>query len=534
MQKLNNKVFQSKSSTFTKIALLIGFQTSLFLQKSYGSTSLIASGHAAIVGQASFKNPQNSPNYSALRVPISLLIEARPTDAFSLHLQIDYAYNNFPGPSVYLGQTSDRSTENANGRKSLLPFANSINDSQPYSQNIDNIFITQAYISYQTAIGLFRAGRLPRDWALGVWQNAQWTPYGTLPSTTDSLVLTSDFNTFDISLYYDKYGEGVGGLSADNGGNAFVVEARLKSDLVDFPSSGVHQEIGVQYTKFNHHVSNTNLNILDVYGKFYLSRLFLGGELLYPSGNTQSPNYQFLGGLPACQAGTSNDAQTCLNQKVSALAALMKMKLQLNQKEFVSLAATEKSQTLLGTAERLPSHLAGIWIGYTSGGGNQFASPGVLQQDNNISAISMNPNIQPSFLMFNNTLPAIRGMPGGSMTNSSFIRLDYSFEHPSFGSIAFILAWATLNNINPYFSDQYDPCKTQTTPDPNNSQNLLCVGGSRNLGAEANISYRYTTLDRASFGLDTGYWFVGKAWQSFNQSKPENNYGVRAFAAMDF
>ena len=95
--------------------------------------------------------------FSAIRVPIGLVLEARPTDNFNLYLGLEYAYNNYPGPSTYLGQNTTTARSNTSGTASALPFTIFTNGS-PYSQQVDNVYLTQAYFTYQTAIGLFKAG----------------------------------------------------------------------------------------------------------------------------------------------------------------------------------------------------------------------------------------------------------------------------------------------------------------------------------------------------------------------------------------
>ncbi len=538
MRVLNNKKFRiNKLKSFVAGFFVLAPPIILNNLQAAASTSLMVSGHAGVVGQSTYGTPPLSTNYSTIRVPIGLIFEARPTDNFSLYLAIDYAYNNYPGTSTYLGQTSSTSTSNSNGIGSPLPFSNTANGS-PYSQKVDSLYLTQAYFSYQTAIGLIRAGRMPRNWGLGIWKNTEWTPYSTLPTTSDSVAYTADFNAFDVSVYYDKYAEGVGGTSADADGAAFTLEARLKSDPSDVSSSGVSQELGILFSKFSHSRSSTSLNILDVYAKIYLPSFYIGAEVLYPTGSTQSPNYQSLGGAQACSSlpdGTPPGSLTCVSQKISALAALLKLKYQVDADDRASLASTEKAQKVLGTEERKSSNVIGLWAGYASGGNNQFNAPGTTSSSNDITAISMNSNIQPGFLMFNNTLPAVKGMPGGAITNTTFVRLDYTYENPSFGSVGPTFIWGMLNNLNSNYNSQNTLCSnTSSSVDANNPSNALCVGGDKNLGFEADVSYRYTTLDRVTFGLDAGYWYVGNAWEVYNHSLIRSSYGLRASISTQF
>lgn len=532
---INKCKYQSKKSV-TKLLMLSAFPCAFPSMTSSAATSLMVSGHAGFVGEWSKNNPPNALSFSALRVPIGLTLEARPTDNFSLFLGFEYAYNNYPGPSVFLGQTTatssnnsnSNSNSNANGLNYPLPFANTVGASSPYSQRIDSIFISQAYFSYQTSLGLIRAGRMPRHWGLGIWKNAEWTPFSGLPSTSDAVAFTADFNSFDINLYYEKYAESVGGTSIDAEANAYTVEAKLKSDPSDVTSSGISQELGLLYTKFSHSKSNTDLNILDAYAKFYISNFYLGAELLYPTGTTQSPNYRSLGGAGDCNT-SSPTGLTCNSQKISAFASLLKIKYQFDSDKFTSIAATEKSQNVLGTEERMISNVAGLMAGYVSGGSNQFES-NIVSNSNDINAISLNSNIQPAILMFNSTTPAINGMPGGMLTNTTFVRIDYTYENPNYGSFSPAFIWGKINNLNNNYAAS---CNT-SSPSMDSPINVMCVGNNKNLGFELDFSYRYTTLDRVTFGMDAAYWYVGKAWEVYNQALNTSSFALRASVATQF
>lgn len=497
----------------------------------------MASGHVGIVGQYSFASPPVASSYHAFRVPIGFVLTASPTDNLNAYIGLDYGYNNYPEPPVLLGETTATTTNNAGGTAIPMPFANATSSNTPFSQKVDNIALTQAYLSYQTPIGLLRGGRMPRNWGLGIWYNDDWTPYGGTGSTSDAIAITTDFNLFDVSLYLEKYGESIGGTSNDGEATGYTVEARLKNDPADPPSSGISRELGVIFTRFTHTQSNTNLNILDGYEKFYFGKFFLGSEVLYVTGNTQNPNYQALGGSPLCNInvpGATQGSQTCVSQSVSSIAALLKFKYQLLDSDNSSVAATEKSQELLGTSLRQTTTTMGVWLGYASGGSNQFTPTNALPSSNSITAISMNPNIEPSFLMFNNTLPPVNGMPMGAVTNASFIRADYAYENPDFGSMGPILVWGLLNQTNNNFNSQNPICNGNAALSNSNPTNIICVGGSRNLGVEVDLNYHYTTLDRVTFGVDGGWWFVGNAWQVFNQGSPQNTYGFRASVATVF
>jgi hypothetical protein len=62
----------------------------------------------------------------------------------------------------------------------------------------------------------------------------------------------------------------------------------------------------------------------------------------------------------------------------------------------------------------------------------------------------------------------------------------------------------------------------------------MCVGNNKNLGFELDFSYRYTTLDRVTFGMDAAYWYVGKAWEVYNQALNTSSFALRASVSTQF
>jgi len=503
---------------------------------SSANASLTVGGHAGAVAQYLNGLPPLSEAYTAAQVPVGLILQANPADSFSLFLELDYAYSQYPIPAILLGQTSSTTQDNNDGNAIPMPFSNTVNPAGtqlPFGQKVDIIQLVQAYFAYDTPFGLFRAGRMPRNWGLGLWYDSNWTAQGSGISTSDALAFTTDFGLYDVSVYFERYGQSVGGLFNTGSATAYTIEGRLKTNPIDLPSSGVSRNIGVIYSYFMHTQSETYLNLLDVYGKFYFPRVFVGGEILFPSGKTKNPNYQTLGGAPSCTGPISNN-QSCSSQTVASLGALLKLKMRFDQPtESSTLYAVEHSRRLLGTRERQDSQTGELWAGYASGGENQFNSPTQTNvASNKINAIRLNPNILPSLLMFTNTLPLINGMPTASITNTTFVRLGYNYESNRFGSFSPILVWGMINSMNPHYNTA--ACTTSSTLSYSSSINNFCVGGSRNLGTEFNFTYAYTTQHLITAQIDLGYWLVGSAWKKQGQDLPYNTFGVRGIVSTEF
>ena len=82
MSILYNKKFQINKSFATGIFAIIAPVMVSNLEAN-ASTSLMVSGHAGVVGQATYGSPPVGSDFSAIRVPIGLILEAKPTDNFS-------------------------------------------------------------------------------------------------------------------------------------------------------------------------------------------------------------------------------------------------------------------------------------------------------------------------------------------------------------------------------------------------------------------------------------------------------------------
>src|SRR5690606_681133 len=120
------------------------------------------------------------------------------------------------------------------------------------------ITVVQAYFAYDIPFGLLRAGRMPRDWGLGLWYNSHWTAQGSGISTSDAIAFTTDFGLYDVSFYFEKYGQSLYGLFNAGSATGYTVEGRLKTSPTDLSSSGVSRNVGIIFTKFIHQQSATN------------------------------------------------------------------------------------------------------------------------------------------------------------------------------------------------------------------------------------------------------------------------------------
>jgi hypothetical protein len=489
-------------------------------------------GQGGVIAEYHTNMVPNSTTYQGFRVPLGLTFEGRASNNLSLFLDIRYAYNQSPRTATSLGNTR-LSEETSDGDR--LPDGTRRRSSdgsevaQPFTlsggrgERSETPQIGFAYMQYASEVGLFRAGRIPRHWGLGVWRNAEWTPEGGTISTTDAVSATFDLtSTFSGSLYLEKNSEG-SPTSLEDDADAFTVEALLADDPADVNASGLTRQIGVAFSNYEHKQTSTRFRILDLFAKVAAGGFAGETEIVYPSGNTKSLSYAELGGRSTkCppQKNADDDEITCDSQRYEGLAALLRLRLQVagtgaGPDKSLSIAATENARSRLPTSLLGDSHTLGLQVGYSRGDSDAFAGAG--SADSTIRSTPFHPNLRPAFLMYNPTQSPVAGMPGNAVVNTVFVRGDYTYEGPGFGSITPAIIWGRLDQLN-----------------TKGGAAAGAVGRNKNLGLEVDIAYAYKTSDNVKFGIDSGIWFPGGGWRENGSKKPSPVYGIRTSASTSF
>jgi len=490
-------------------------------------------GQGGVVGEFQSNMPPKSSSYQGFRVPLGLTLEGRASNNLSLFLDLRFNYNQSPRTANSLGnsravddQANDPANRAPDGTRKKDFDGNEVR--QPFTLNggrgekNDVPFVNFAYLQYASEVGLFRAGRIPRHWGLGLWRNAEWLVEGGTISTTDAISATFDLtSTFSGSLYYEKNSEGSPGSLRDDA-DAFSVEALLADDPADVNASGLTRQIGVAFSSYNHSETDTSLRTLDLFTRLYTGAFAGEFEVLYPSGKTKSLDYAQLGGRDTrCVAkNEDNSAITCESQRYEGLAALFKLRYQVagtasGPDKTVSIAATENSRSRLATSLLGDSHTLGFSLGYSRGDSDAFGAS--KTRDTTIRTTPMHPNIRPAYLMYNPTAVPVPGMPGNAVMNTIFVRGDYTFEAPGFGAVTPAVIWGRLDQTN-----------------TKGAGLAGAVGRDKSLGVEVDVGYSYRTADNLRFGIDTGVWFPGASWREKGGKNPAVVYGARTSASTNF
>lgn len=487
-------------------------------------------GQAALIGDAINSMPFSGRVYEAFKFPIGLGIEAKASNNLSVFLDLRAGYNDYPNSNNLLGN-SNYTDDSTLVRQTTFPL---LSDGG-FGQRSELIQVRHAYLQYATELGLLKVGRMPRHWGLGMWRNAEFVPEGGATSSSDSLSFKVDFSqTLTASLYYDKYSEGSPTSKKDDV-DGITVEAKVADDPTDANSLGFSREIGIAFSRYRLAGSDetTELKIFDVYGRLFFNKFLVEGEFFLPTGTTSNHRYAELGGQELCpghQDAASKGSRfglTCNGQSVESVMFLMKLKQQFGGGAVVgetsstaSIAATEVARSRLPTSQRPETHIIGLWTGFAKGDKDAFAQIKESEKDNKVSLASMHPNIRPSLLMFNNSVPSQPGMPGARVQNTIFARGEYTYESPSFGSITPSLIWGMLQttNSNTLENASFDSSR---------------LGKESSLGFELDVDYNYQTVDFVKWQVGAGVWFPGNAWET-TESKPSMVFGARAGLSTSF
>ncbi|MEY2987397.1 MAG: hypothetical protein RJB13_918 [Pseudomonadota bacterium] len=168
------------------------FMASTFYSTGATAASALVNGQAALVGEYISSMPPQSSLIEGLRFPFGLTVEGRASTNLALFLDLRFNPNQALRPATALGNS--RETE-ALAQLTGSEFAHPFGNVNGYTGRRESLFVDQAYVVYEASeAGSFRAGRMPRNWGLGLWLSDDWKPEGGAVSTSDAISYMVDFS----------------------------------------------------------------------------------------------------------------------------------------------------------------------------------------------------------------------------------------------------------------------------------------------------------------------------------------------------
>jgi hypothetical protein len=485
------------------------------------AVSLQVHGQAGIIGDYMTGLPPSGAVYQGIRVPLGFTLEARPTNNLAAFLDLRLASNQFPTPARSLGNSQGIASS------PTLPFSR--NDWSHWN-NTDQVYANFAFVEYASSdFGLFRVGRIPRHWGLGIWRNdagvapsphyREWIAEAGSVSTTDGVSVNLDFRNINVGAHWEKNAEG-DALTRSDDAESWTVDMMVGDSLTEAGQSTFGREIGIAFSRFTASRSSTRMNILDIYSRLRYGALGFEGEFLYPNGSTESAQYEGMGGAGTCATDAAKAAKDlmCTSARVDWVSALFKARYQFSTGGVESTMSTSEAVARRGvpSASRRESHSAGLWLGFASGDKDALVSG-----NDNVNMGVMHPNVKPSLLMFNGLGNESAGMPGAMVGNAIFLRGEYTFESPTSGTIIPSVVWGRLRETR-----SADVGKTLA--DTNG------VGRYADLGTEFQVSYSYVTEDFLKLGGEFSVLMPGSAWATKGSTAPDYAVGGRLLVSTVF
>lgn len=447
------------------------------------------------------------------RAPLGLTLEARPVNNLAVLLDLRLGFNAFPTQARSLGNLQSGQTELA---QTYEPFALV----GGRGERTDPLLGSLAYLEYSSEFGLFRVGRMPTHWGLGLWRHdggrgpnpeGRWLVEGGSASAFDGVEVTIDFrDNLLFKASWEKMYEGSNTSRADDA-DAWTVGLLVSNEQIQVVSSGFQKEVGIAYSRYS--APDTALNVVDLFTRLNYGAFGVEGEILYVDGSSSSNAYEHLGGPRSCEKLNEGVCETYKKRNLDSLAFLAKFHFRLFEEGQTTSSVT--GGRLLPTSQMTTNNRLGTWLGFVTGDQGAFESQTSAQTEDDISGGMMHPNIRPALLMFGAPVDGAPGMPGDVVRNAWFVRGEYRFDQPEFGSIIPAVIWGRLQQ------ERTDGA-------------VEGFGRDSDLGIEVDAAYEYTTRDWLTFGMDLGVWLPGAAWAKRGSEGPDAAYGLRARISTQF
>ena len=393
-------------------------------------------------------------------------------------------YQNLISPRHLFGSTNNdpdaESISTGNFRGSNADFNNMPMDyvddfyDGEYSQTTvsdgdDNFRFRRVWLEWNTPYGIFKAGRMPRDWGLGIRLNSGSNVWDHFGDTFDSVLFEAAMGNLKAGIFTDKVQEGDIDVNVDDTDNV--------AGYLQYTDPEMEFDGGLMYTFFKESEANIAVSIINPYFKKQWGDFYIGMEGVFNFGNIGAAHLGCDTGEDFHNTGNATSI-SCVSNGSNFLNH------QFTDIEVVQIGAA--LETAFNWDENLTLYFN---MGYASGQD--------LENRGRYEVFAFDRNYDVALIMFNHGVGRLdadlgflnwRSVPySNAVNNAIYLQGGASYDWTD----------AFNSSVNFVWGD---------------SANEQLAGQSRNYGFELDFIFGYEFSKNLHAGLDFGMLFPGAFW----------------------
>ena len=504
----------------TKFTTSIILSCFIILPDSSEAAYFGGKGHFSLRGETrtepSFRT--ETQTYQAIDRSFSLYTETKISDSTSLFFNVRLW--DKPKESFF-GQNSTNSAK-CDDTDETCAFSTD-SSYEPFGVTLKKVYMTVG-----TDYCLLTAGRMGRDWGLGVLLDSGDDPFEKDGSVFEGIrcdVNKQKTQNLGFAVGYDKISEGSEYTHGDDLEQYYVsVELDDRGSSKDF---GKH--IGIYFANITsaeggENIGSVEYKIFDLYTALYLGNLNLMAEAVFKTGKSEESRWSVYG---------SNDEG---KHSVDSIAFALRGEFTFSREGSVIGVApylTGNAKTHVGFFELMRA--PGDPDGYYQGSNEEI---GLSNRDSNADAFAFHTNYKPAIILFNGRTDSKNMNLDGvfhneRVMNANVFSLGYRYRSVENGSFEAKFISATMiesipDDVSSYFESG------NSKPDDYSLAAEYPVGyfGS-DIGMELDLTYSFKVAKSLNLQIAGAYAIPGLALQ-VTDDKPVNNIAIQTSMTVDF
>lgn len=399
-------------------------------------------------------------------------------------------YQNLISPRHLFGSTNNdpdaESISTGNFRGSNADFNNMPMDyvddfyDGEYSQTTtsdgdDNFRIRRVWLEYNTPYGIFKVGRMPRDWGLGIRLNSGSNVWDHFGDTFDSVLFEAGVENYKFGVFFDKIQEGDIDVGVDDTDNV--------AGYVQYTDPEMELDAGLMYTFFVESEANIFMSTVDPYFKKQWGDFYIGWEGVFGFGEI---------GAAHLGCDTGHDFHNTGN--ASAISCVS------NGSNFINNLFLDLDILQIGTGLELAYNVDENLTLYSNAG---YASGQDNQNRGRYEVFAFDRNYDIALIMFNHGV----GRLDADLGFLNWRSVPYS---NAVNNAIYVQAGASYD-----WTDQFN---TSVSAVWGYAARAQLFGQGRNYGVEADFIFGYEFSKNLHAGLDWGILFAGDFYEGGNST----------------